>query len=144
MAQRVKGQEVETIILIDSVPQDSLSYARSIEMTFKTEIKEEGYLGETTQRYDTIFNGLSGKVTYHYDSPDIFNLITAVVDKAKRRTPGTRINVKATINFPSGRRARVVIKDVEFGPLPVSFGGRADYGELQVDFAASDAVALVA
>jgi hypothetical protein len=62
-----------------------------------------------------------------------------IVDKARRRTPGTKINVKATLNFPNGERPRVVIPDVEFGELPLNFGSRSDYGAVTLDFEASEA-----
>lgn len=144
MAQRVKGQEVEIIVLVNGLPQDSLTFCKSTNFAWKTEILQEGYLGETTDRYDTIFKGVSGKAEFHMDSPAAFDLIREIVDKARRRGPAnnTRINIKNTVNFPSGRRARVIIKDVSFGELPIGFGSRADYGTFSLDFAASEGAIL--
>lgn len=142
MAQRIKGQEVEVVILQDGLPQDNLTFARSIELTFKTDMLQEGYLGETTDRYDTIFKGVSGRLEFHFDSATPVAIVNSIVDKARRRVPGTRFNIKAVLNFPSGRRARVVVRDVEFGELPIKFGGRADYGTFNLDFGASEAQVL--
>ena len=143
MSNRIRGEEVELILLVDGSPRDNFSFIRSTEITFKSELKEEGYLNETTQRYDTIFNGISGKAEAHFDSPEVLTIIRLAVDKARRRTPGTRFNIKQTLNFPSGRRARIIIPDIEFGPLPIKFGGRASYGEFSLDYAASNAYSLI-
>ena len=142
MAQRIKGQEVELVMLQDGSPQDNLTFGQSLEFTFKTETLQEGYLGETTDRYDTIFKGINGKIKFHYDNPTFLRIINDIIAKARRRTPGTRFNVKSTMNFPSGTRARVIIRDIEFGNLPVGFASRSDYGTFDLDFSASDAQVL--
>jgi hypothetical protein len=142
MAQRVKGQEIEVVMLQDGAPVDNLTLARSLELSFKTELLQEGYLGETTDRYDTIFKGIKGKLAFHLDSPGAFKVVQSIIDKARRRTPGTRFNIKATLNFPSGRRARVVVRDAEFGELPFNTGSRADYTGFDIEFGASEAQVL--
>lgn len=142
MSQRIKGQEVDIIMLVDGQPRDNFSLARSLELTFKTEMLQEGYLGETTDRYDTIYKGVGGKVQFHLDNPEVFNIIRFIVNKARRREPGTQFNIKATLNFPNGQRARVVVRDAEFGELPISFGSRSDYGEFSLDFGSSEAQIL--
>lgn len=141
-AQRIKGQEVEFISIVNGTPQTSLTAVKSLDFAFKTEILEEGYLGETSKRFDTIFNGIRGKVQFHYDSPDVFLLVNSIVDKARRRIPGTIINCKVTLNFPSGIRSRVMISNVEFGELPFGFGARQDYGTFSIEYAAPEARVL--
>ncbi len=138
MGQRIKGQEVELLLVVNGNPKSNLTSVRSFEVTLNTEILSEGYLGETTERKDSIFKGLSGKMSLHIDSQEILKVFQAIVDKARRRTPGTKINVKATLNFPNGQRPRVLISDVEFGPMPLSFGSRQDYGSVDLNFEASD------
>lgn len=142
MAQRIKGQEVEIVMLVNGEPKDNFALARSLEFAFKTELLQEGYLGETTDRYDTIYKGIRGKLEFHLDRPDVFDVIRGIVNKARRREPGTIFNIKATLNFPNGRRARTVIRDAEFGELPINFGSRADYGTFSLEFGASDAQVL--
>jgi hypothetical protein len=142
MGQRIKGQEVEIVMLVDGQPRDNLTMARSMDITWKTEMLQEGYLGETTDRYDTIFKGISGKIEFNTDSPEIFNIIRLIVEKARRREPGTRFNIKATLNYPSGQKARIIVPDVEFGELPISFGSRGDYGTFSLDYGASEAKVL--
>jgi hypothetical protein len=144
MTQRIKGQEVEIILLVNNEPRENLTTCKSLEWTFKTELLQEGYLGETTDRYDTVYKGVSGNMEFHFNSIEPFNIARSVISKARRRTPGDKINVKFTCNFPSGKRARIVIPDLEFGPMPFGFSERSGYGSFKIDFAASDANVLPA
>jgi len=138
MSMRIKGQEIELMIVLDGKQMDTVTDFRSFEVASKLEIKEEAYLGEKTNRYDEIFNGVRGRMELHFENADVFDLIKAIVDRAKRRTPGTQVNIKATLNFPGGTKKRVLIPDVFFGEFPMNFGGRADYGTIGLDFSASD------
>ena len=139
MGQYIKGQEVEVIAVLDGVPQTDVFLIRSFEFTFQQSISSEGYLGETTNRKDSIFNGISGMFDAHIENAKALSLYLALVDKARRRTPGTILNVKATLNFPNGDRPRVLIPNVECGDLPVKFGSRSDYGSVSIPFEASTA-----
>lgn len=136
--QRIKGQEVEVMVVVDGRALSTVTDVRSFEVGPQLEIKREGYLGETTDRRDEIFNGVTGRMELHFENQDIFGLFTAVVDRARRRTPGVKINIKATLNFPGGDRPRVLINDAFFGPFPINFAGRGDYGAVTVDFESSD------
>ncbi len=111
---------------------------RSFEVAAKLEIKEEGYLGEKTNRYDEIFNGVRGRLELHFENQDVFSLMTSIIDRAKRRTPGVQINVKATLNFPNGERPRILISNASFGELPFNFPSRGDYGTAGLEFQAED------
>lgn len=136
--QRIKGQEVEVILVVDGTPQANITDVRSFEIAAKLELKEEGYLGEKTNRYDEIFNGIRGRIELHFENQDVFDLMKSVADRAKRRTPGTQINIKATLNFPNGQRPRVIIPDCFFGEIPINFASRSDYGTVGLEFNAAD------
>lgn len=144
MGQRIKGQEVEVVVLIDGEPRDAFGFAQSLDFTFMTERKQDGFLGETTDRFDTVFHGVEGKTNHHFDSPEPFNIARAIINKARRREPGTQFNIRATLNFPNGQRARIIFRDVEFGAVPFSFSSRTDYGKVSIDFACSEAQVLPA
>ena len=136
--QRIKGQEVEVNLLVNGVPQSSLTTVRSLTITPKFELKEENYLGETSTRYDEMFNGVSFSMELNFADAGVFDFLAAVKDRAERRTPGTVINMKATLNFPSGRSSRVVLKDCFFGDMPIGFGSRGDYGTFSLDGGCGD------
>ena len=141
-SQRLKGQEVEVLLVVDGKVQETTTDVRSFEVAAKTELKEEGYLGEKTNRYDDIFNGVRGSIEFHYENKDVFNVMKAIIDRSKRRTPGSQVNIKATLNFPGGDRPKILISDAFFGEIPFSFGSRSDYGTMRLEFSASDVSVL--
>lgn len=126
------------MLIVDGVVQETITDVRSFEVAAKLEIKEEGYLGEATNRYDEIFNGVRGRMELHLDNKDIFDFLTSVIDRAKRREAGTQVNVKATLNFPNGDRPRVMINNAFFGEVPLNFASRGDYGTVGLEFQAED------
>jgi len=138
-SQRLKGQEVSIEIIKDSRPLDTISTIRSFDFSYQLETKSEGYLGETTDRKDSVFRGIKGRMEIHTNNKDIFNLIQSAVDKARRRSSGVRINIKCALQYPNGDRVRVTIPDVEFGEFPVKVGSRSDYVSIDLDFEASEA-----
>ena len=139
---RVRGQEVEAILVVDGVAQTTITDIRSFEVAVKLETKEEAYLGETTNRYDTIYNGARGRMEFHYENADVFTMVTSLIDVAKRRTPGVQVNVKATLNFSNGDRPIILVSDVQFGEIPFNFASRSDYGTFSLEFQASDVAFL--
>jgi hypothetical protein len=126
------------VIIVDGAPKRTISTVRSLELTTQLEILSEQYLGETTNRKDSIFRGMRGRIELHLENDDIFDLQQAVVDKARKRSAGTKVNIKATLAFPNGDRPRVLIPDCEFGELPLNFGSRSDYGLVTLEFEASE------
>jgi hypothetical protein len=144
VAQRIKGQEIELMVIMDGRPLTSITDVRSFEVAAKTDMLEESYLGETTDRYDEIFKGVRGRMDLHFENKDIFNLLIGVIDRARRRTPGTIINIKATLNFPNGDRPMVLINNVVFGELPINFASRSDYGAITLDFQSSNLTFITA
>lgn len=138
MSQRIKGQEIQLSLIENGQVLSTTTDFRSAEITPKLEKKEEGYLGEKTNRYDEIFNGVDGRCELHYENEDIFAFLTSIIDRAVRRTPGTVVNMKMTLNFPNGDRPRILLSNVFFGPMPFAFGSRSDYGTFSLDFSCSN------
>lgn len=139
MGQRIKGQEVEVLLIVNGAVKSTLTAVKSFNFNFDLETKSEGFLGETSNRVDSVFNGISGDMEYQFDSRDILDLVAQIVDKARRRVAGVGINIKTTLNFPDGSRARVIIPNAEFGAIPVGFSGRTEYGTVRLAYTATDA-----
>lgn len=136
--QRIKGQEVELILVVNGAPQTDTTDVRSFEVALKTEMLEEGYLGETTNRYDEVFKGVRGRIELNFENQSIFAMFQSIVDRARRRVAGVQINAKATLNFPNGQRPLALINDIFFGEIPINFASRSDYGAVTLDFQAAD------
>lgn len=139
MAQRIKGQEVEMIFVENNTPLTGIADVRSFEMEGMLEILTEGYLGETTDRRDSVYKGFSGRVELHFENRDVIDFARRLIDKARRRTAGARVNMKVTLVFPEGGgRVRLLLKNLEFGAIPLGFGSRTDYGAITLSFEGED------
>ncbi len=136
---RVKGQEVEILLVVDDAPVETLTDIKDFELEAELEILSEGYLGQTSEQKDEIYKGCKGTMTLHFTDKTPITLMRTVIDRARRRTPGTVINVKATLNFPTGGdRLRISVANAFFGAIPMTFGSRNDYGTIKLEFAAED------
>lgn len=138
MAQRLKGQEVSITVMKDGVAVTSLSDIRNFTLTPNFDRLTEGYLGETTDRYDEMYKGISFELEAHLEEPGFVDFIEAVRDRARRRIPDTKINIFATLNFPNGQRVRIVLQNCFFADMPFNVGSRQDYGSVKLSGAAED------
>ena len=136
MSDRVRGQETNVQFLINSVPQITTSDIKSHEMEWQFEIQKEGYIGETSDRRDTIFRGMRGSIEFHFENPDIFGIIASILLRATRRVPGTQINLKTVINYSDFGPTTIVIPGIAIGAVPLKFGSRSDYGMLTFPYEA--------
>ena len=138
MAQRLKGQETVLTVLVNGTEQVSLHDVKNFSITPNFDKLEEGYLGETTNRFDEIFKGCGVELEVHTEDEGVFAFLEAVKDRAQRRTPGTVINIMATLQYPNGQRPRIVLRDVFFADLPFNIGSRSDYASFKISGSCSD------
>lgn len=135
---RIKGQEVTCSVISSAGLEESVADVSSMDINFDRDILSEGFLGQTTEQKDDIFKGISGKIEFHMQTHEPLDLIQRINDKTKRRLPGERFQIVATLAFPNGVRRRVVIPDCSFGAIPISIGSREDFVTVTFDYAASD------
>ncbi len=137
---RIRGQEVTVRLSQGGVLVASLTAFRSATIVFGTRILTDQYLGETSIRQDTIYDNMSGNITFIPEGQDFLNFIDFVVQRAKRRTsPAAVVNLATALNFPGGKRPRINVFDLQFGNLPIGIGGRDQYVDVQIPYAASEA-----
>lgn len=142
--QRIKGQETEIHVTLNGAPQPALSDIKDFEVAAQFEIKREGYLGEKTDRRDEVFTGVRGRMTLHFDSAAVFDFIQAIIDRAQRREPGTKVVLKSALNFPNGQRRLIIVNNPFFGEMPTNFPSRTEYGAITLDFEAENYTLLAA
>lgn len=133
--QRVKGQEVSVLITRATELEDTLTDVTDFECEPKLEIKEQGYLGEKTNRHDMIFNGGKGSFTLHLHTDAWFAFLQSIIDKAQRITPDVVFNITAVLEFPNGDTPSVLLSDVHFGATPMDVKSRGDYVSVKLEFA---------
>jgi len=138
MATRVRGQETSITVSGPQGVEQSIDAIKSFEAEFQIDILSEGYLGETAERQDEIFVKVTGKAELHIPSADYFKFANKVVSRAQRRDGVQSVfNISTSLQFPDGRRVRVLFQDVSFGSIPLNIGGRDEYVSTTIEFATS-------
>lgn len=137
--QRIKGQEATLFLTQGSAPVLSFDSIQDAEITVKLSKLEEGYLGETSDRYDEVFMGIDGTFTCHLTTGAVYDVIQAIIDRARRRVPGAVFSFKMTLQFPDGERKRIVIPNIFFDAIPNSIPKRDQYVSLKLTFSAESA-----
>lgn len=128
MADRIKGQEVSLAILLDGTLQTEIDTIKSAEIEFELELMEEGYLGETSDRVDSIFKLMRVNLEADISTDTYFDLANAIVLRAQNRAgAATRIDLAGTFAFPNGALKTIIIPDVYFDPIPINIGARNEF-----------------
>lgn len=136
---RIRGQETIITILRDGDLQARIDSISDSEISFDLEIQEEGYLGETSNRFDTIFNGMTLRLTGHLTNRQFIDLSNAIVEKAQRRAGASvRFDIATTLVFPGGDLVNIGVPDVQFGAIPLTTGGREEYVNWTLEGKASE------
>ena len=139
MADRLRGQEVAVLLIDGGQMLTTITTIKSLDIEDMLETTQEGYLGESTDRFDDYYRGISGKLEMHIENQDIFLLIQRIIARARQRTPGTQINIKASFNFPNGDRVRKILRNCAFGTIPQNAPDRGSFVTVSLDFKCSDA-----
>lgn len=137
MDQRVKGQEIQLFMTQNGQTLAQLDSIQDTEVTIKLRILEEGYVGETSQRYDDVFDGFAANLTAHMTTGAVYDIVQAIIDRARRRVPGTVFNLKMSVQFPNGERKRVMISNLFFGEIPNAVPKRDQYASIKFTVAAT-------
>lgn len=140
---RAKGQDCRVTFtspsegVVDVLNQGGI---KDWEATIKLKKLQEGYQGETTDRYDDIFEGLDGNMTVHVTGGSrVFDFIQSAIDRARRVAAAEgQFSMIVAISFGTGQRARLVLTDVAFGPMPISSPARDEYVTFKLDFSCSE------
>jgi hypothetical protein len=131
-AQRIKGQEVR-LTFTGPTGQEDVGDIQSFEAELQMEILKEGYLGETVDRRDDIFRGVSGRCELHIENSKYFAFAQRVQDRAQRRSAaGGVFSATATFALPDGDRVRLTFENIFFGPLPLRVNDRAAYVQFTI------------
>lgn len=136
--QRLKGQEISIRVVQASNLITSIDAISAFNDTIALELKEEGYLGETVNRFDEILNGFGGDMEFHVTRADWNELTQAIIDRATRLTPDLIFNVIRTDFFPNSDSAIYTYRDAKWGPIPTSVASRGDYVRPRMEFRCSE------
>jgi hypothetical protein len=143
MAQRIKGQETRLILVTDGHKdgyEEELSDVLNFHVALNSDLLDQGYLSESTDRYDEVFKGAHFDFEMNHHSDDFTAFNQFIVDRARRqngRTNGT-INVSTVLEFDNGDVVTVLFPDAFFGTPDMSFAGRTEYGKTKYEGGCSE------
>lgn len=147
MDQRVKGEDVVvSLFKLENGQRKKIQDIvdiRNYEITANVEVIKEGYLGQTTDRLDDIFRGVSGSLEFHWSDAGALKVIQTVISRARTRAGATQIaefeiSHSVTLYLPDGTRPIITVPSMFFGNIPLTFGGREQYGSVKLDWSAED------
>jgi len=133
LSQRIKGQEIVINIINAGVLEDTLTSVIDFNDEDMLEIKQQGYLGETSNRGDEIYNGTKFDMSLHLQSQDWFRFKASILARARRKQPDLVFNVTVTYFFPNGDNPTVTYPDVNWGPIPKNIPSRGDYVKVKME-----------
>jgi hypothetical protein len=137
-SQRLKGQEVSILITNAGELEDTLTDIQNFNMELELETKAMGYLGEKTNRQDSIFNGVKFDFEIHVHSKDVWSFLQSLHDKAQRITPDVVFNITGVFTYPNGDQPEILLNDVSFGAVPMNVGSRGDYVKFKMQGTCED------
>lgn len=135
---RLKGQELSIRVVQDSDVVNQIDSVASFNDNTKLEIKEDGFLGEVVNRFDSVLNGYGGDMEFQVHDATWLGFLQRVEAKATRESPGTVFNVVRTDFFANGSSAVIVYSDVSWGEFATSAGSRADFIKVKAPFATGE------
>lgn len=140
-APRFIGQDTNLMLVKDGQPLSQITAVASFEFTAQITTLSRGYLGETVERKDEVFKGISGQLELHDSNGEVLKLMFDIMERARsREAPRLIINAKTTIKFPAtGLRGIVTLSDLKFGDLGLSVSGREEYGATRFPFECEEA-----
>lgn len=138
MSLRIKGQEVSLTISAGGDLQAEITDITDFEGTEKFRKLEQGYLGQTSNQHDDIYDGFDGTMTLHMYSGQWFDIEARIKARAKREEPDLVFNATAVFLYPSGETRRKFMPDIKFGPANARASARGDYVAVKIDFSCDD------
>jgi len=131
---RVKGQDISVRVINAGVVVGSIDSIASMNDNVALELKEDGFLGETANRFDEILNGYGGDFEFQVHRGDWNTFVSAITDKAERRTPDVQFNVVRVDYYPNGDTVTYTYTDVHWGAIPTAVASRGDFVKPRLEF----------
>lgn len=135
---RLLGTDVSIRIVRDGGQVTTVNAVGSFNDEVKLEMKQDGFLGEPVDRFDTVHHGYGGdlemQVNRHTWQTDF---VASIEERAKRLVFHT-FNVVRTDRYSNGQNAVSTYKDVAWGPIPTSIPSRGDYVKVKLSWGCSE------
>lgn len=138
-APRLKGQEMQLLVLDGANRVDEIKAITSQDNESKLEIKQEGFLGEVSDEYDTVYSGEGGSFEFQVHKIKWLTFKARIIAKAKREQPTITFNIVHVWLFANGDSLLRTYLDIAWGAISESAGSRKDYVKVKMQYACSEA-----
>ena len=116
----------------------SVTAVASFNEEVKLEMKQDGFLGEPTDRYDTIHRGYGGDMEFQVNRHTWETVFLAAVERRARREEFVEFNVIRTDRYSNGQNVIATYKNVAWGAFPRSLPSRGDHVKIKTTFGCSE------
>jgi hypothetical protein len=138
-APRLRGQETFINLVVDGSIEQVWKALVDFTWTDDIEVQDEEFLGETSNRYDSIYKGTSFKASCQMESKAEQTLRRKIIEKAARRSgSAARFDITYTAALPNGEQILVILKDVSFGQIETGTSSRSDYTTMSFEGSCSE------
>jgi hypothetical protein len=135
---RILGKSVQIRLTRSGALLKSITAIKTFTFEPRQRILSEGYLGETAQRQDEIFDEVGGSFVAVPEGTEILDLQEMIKNRSTRRIANDeKVSCTFRISFPDGTINRITIPDMKFDPIPFTVGGRDAYVEMSFSFKAT-------
>ena len=138
MAERLKGQECIVRFIKQGQIVQELVDVKNVEVEYMMDILEDGFVGETTDRYDDVYKGMSGSMTIQIEDATVYNFIIDIINRARRKVPMFQVDLLGVFQFSNGTTSKRLLADLRFGPFRESNGGREHFITIDMTFKCSE------
>ena len=132
---RIIGQDIQIVIVYNGTPYSF--DVKSAEITANLKTLEEGYLGETVNRFDDNLEGYSGRIDFDLEDESWMQLVSLLAQRAQSRDPSIKVNITMRATFPNKTSVRIMLSDLYFDNLPLTIGKRDEFVKQEFNFKSS-------
>jgi hypothetical protein len=137
-ALRLRGEEIQIRVISGSNVVTSLTSISNFTDTMLLEIKQDGFIGENFDRFDDIFSGYKGGFEMQPNTSEWYDFQERVRQRATREDPTLVFNIIKTMFFANGQTVIITFKDVKWGEIDDSTGGRKEYAKVKWSWSCSE------
>jgi len=136
----LRGDDIQIRLTRNGQLQRTIVDLKDGSITLKITKHFEGYIGRSSDSVDEQFNHVDVALNFHPSSQDALRLADDIKKRSQRQTAQDLlvINLIATLQFVDGSRPKIIVPDLKFGDIPLTFGGRDQYAVWSLDASAED------
>lgn len=130
MSARIRGQEAVVRFTVGGVPvEGDFAKVKDLTITPRTDLTEEGYLGETFDDLDVMHHGADFSFTVDQESGESLAYLQQLVDNEEATIAPTGVVMSVILNYREAGviPQEIVLQQVVMKVNDLSFSGRKDY-----------------